>query len=114
MIEENRILPADPLAFIRECVREDRLILTWHVNIRMTGRSISLEKIMEAASTYEIIECYPEDKYFPSYLVYACCGQRVLHVLFGADVPNRNVRLITVYDPEENEWDGDLKRRKRP
>lgn len=67
---------------------------------------------MDAAPSYELLESYPDDKYFPSYLVYACCGERVVHVLFGADVPNRNVRLVTVYDPEASEWDSDLKRRR--
>lgn len=70
MAPEN-LIPEDPLAFIRRCVRLNKLKWTYHVNMRMKGRFISRQAILNSFEEYEIIEEYPKDKYFPSYLVYS-------------------------------------------
>ena len=67
----GRRLPTDALAFIQRCVRERRFYWTYHVNMRLAGRYISRDELLQATETYEIIESYPEDKYLPSYLVWA-------------------------------------------
>jgi len=41
----------------------------YHVNMRLGQRFIARETIIHAAKSYEVIEEYPEDKYFPSYLL---------------------------------------------
>ncbi len=102
----NRSIPEEPLAFIRECVRAKRLLWTWHANMRLKNRFIPREAILEAVESYEIIEAYPEDKYMPSYLVYARRGGMIFHVLFAVDVPGENVRVITAYHPRPEEWNG--------
>lgn len=111
---KNRVLPDDPLAFIKRCARARRLFWTWHVNLRLQKRFISREMILEAVGSYELIEAYPEDKYLPSYLVYGRQGNTVFHVLFAADVPEENARVVTAYYPRPEEWSEDLKRRKQP
>ena len=63
-------------------------------------------------STYEIIDEYPEDRYLPSYLVYAGNEGAVYHVLFAVDVAGDNVRVITAYRPDPNEWDVQLRKRR--
>lgn len=35
-----------------------------------------------------------------------------IHVLFAADVPGDNVRVITAYRPSPDEWNDDLKTRR--
>jgi len=110
----RRALPDDPLAFIRECVRERRVIWTYHVNVRMKGRYISRQMILDFVDTYEIIEAYPDDKYLPSYLACARRGTDLFHVLFGLDVRNSHVRVITSYRPDPGEWDDTLTKRLRP
>lgn len=62
--------------------------------------------------THEIIESYEDDKYLPSYLVWAPSGHGPFHVLFAADVDGDNVRIVTAYRPNVDEWDIDLKSRK--
>jgi hypothetical protein len=69
--------------------------------------------IIDAGPSYEVVESYPEDKYFPSYLVLGRTGADVFHVLFGTDVPGRNVRVVTAYYPSPAEWEPDLKTRRR-
>jgi len=113
-MEDKRIVPDDPLAFIKKCVRGRRVFWTLHVNMRLRSRFISREMIQGAIESYEIIECYPEDKYLPSYLVYGQHGGEIFHVLFGVDVPEEKVRVVTAYRPQPEEWSRDLKRRIKP
>jgi hypothetical protein len=81
--------------------------------MRLGQRFIARETIIEAADTYEIVEAYPEDKYFPSYLLLGRAGDDAFHVLFGADVEGQNVRINTAYYPSPEEWEADLKMRRR-
>jgi Domain of unknown function (DUF4258) len=91
----ERSVPDDVLSFIRECLRERRILWTYHVNMRLGQRFIARETIIQAANTYEIVEAYPEDKYFPSYLLLGREGDDAFHVLFGADVEGQNVQIVT-------------------
>jgi hypothetical protein len=107
-----RELPEDPLSFIQACVKERKILWTYHVNMRLETRYIPREAILEAVDSFEVIESYPEDKYLPSYLIYGEGDDFVFHVLFAADVPGQNVRVVTAYRPDLEEWSEDLKRRR--
>lgn len=91
----------DPLDFIRRCVRERKLFWTYHVNMRLQRRHIARDEILTSVDAYAIIESYPDDKYLPSYLV-ASSG---FHVLFAIDVEGDNVRVVTAYRPDPDEWE---------
>jgi Domain of unknown function (DUF4258) len=110
----ERVLPEDPLAFIQRCVQCRQLYWTYHINMRLQGRFISRQHILDAVDTYEVIESYPEDKYLPSYLVYATVGDEVFHILFAVDVPAEQARVITAYHPDPEAWEVDQKTRRRP
>ena len=107
-----RQLPENPLEFIRDCVQRREMLWTYHVNMRLRKRYIPREVILDAVGSFEIIESYPEDKYLPSYLVYAETETLIFHVLFATDVPGHNVRVVTAYRPNPAEWSEDLKRRR--
>jgi hypothetical protein len=64
-----RFQPAEPLAFVKECVSEGRLRWTYHVASRLGQRALTPQMLVDAFRTFEILESYPEDKYLPSYLV---------------------------------------------
>lgn len=81
--------------------------------MRLGQRFIARETIINAADTYELVEAYPEDKYFPSYLLLGREGDNAFHVLFGVDAEDQNVRIVTAYYPSPNEWETDLKTRRR-
>ncbi|MBF0101900.1 MAG: DUF4258 domain-containing protein [Desulfobacterales bacterium] len=102
----------NPLKFIRQCVQQRKIQWTYHVNMRLKNRGISREAIVSSISQYEIIEEYPKDKYFPSYLIYSQYQNIVFHVLFAADIECENVRVITAYIPNSEKWEGDLKTRR--
>jgi hypothetical protein len=108
----DRSVPDNPLEFIRGCVRQRRILWTYHVNLRLRRRFISREAILESVESFEVLESYPDDKYLPSYLVYARSGSDIFHVLFAVDVPGHNVRVVTAYRPDPAEWSADLKNRR--
>ena len=85
---------------------------TYHVNMRLAGRFIPREVILAAVAMYDLVEAYPDDKYLPSYLILARRDHDAFHVLFAADVPGDNVRVVTAYRPDPGEWQPDLKTRR--
>jgi len=109
----SRLFPDDPLDFIKRCVKDRKINWTFHVNMRLRGRYIPRRMILESVESFEIIEAYPEDKYLPSYLAFSRHGDYAFHVLFAVDVAGENVRIITAYRPNPEEWEEDLKTRRR-
>jgi len=68
-------------------------------------RDISVTEVEEGiASSAEVIEDYPEDKYGPSCLILGFTkAGRPLHV--QCSYPSRPlIKIITVYDPDPNLW----------
>lgn len=80
--------------------------------MRLGQRFISRQTIISATDSYEVAEAYPNDKYFPSYLLLGRQGEDVFHVLVGADVDGQNIRIVTAYYPSLDEWELDLKTRR--
>ena len=87
----ERRFPDDPIRFIQGCVRQGRLLLTYHVTMRLAGRFILRE----------------------AYLVLGRAGTDAFHVVFATDVEGDNVRVVTAYRPDSAEWHDDLKTRRR-
>jgi Domain of unknown function (DUF4258) len=95
MVSE-RLIPANPLNFIQRCVRQARVFWTYHVNMRMQGRFISRQAVLDSVENYDIIDEYPRDKYFASYLIRSRYQERVFQVLFAVDVEEDNVRVTPI------------------
>ena len=68
---------------------------------------------MASVNSYEIIEKYPEDKYLPSYLIYAKYREEVFHIQIAIDKENNSVRIVTTYKPTLDKWENDLKTRRK-
>lgn len=113
MPDPGRVLPTDPVGFIQDRIRAGEVMWTYHVTMRLRGRFVSRPAILEAVDSYEVIEAYREDKYLPSYLVLAQEEHGAFHVLFATDVPGRNVRVVTAYRPNPDEWEPDFRHRRR-
>ena len=111
-LNPERRLPDDPVGFIQDRVRRGRILWTYHVSMRLAGRFIPREAILAAVTTYQLVEAYPDDKYFPSYLILARHGSDAFHVMFATDVEGDNVRVVTSYRPDPGEWQADLKARR--
>jgi len=81
--------------------------------MRLKGRFISREAILDSLDTYEIIESYPRDKYMPSYLVYAVPHDEVIHIQIAADAKDDTVRIVTAYKPTLDKWEEGFKIRRK-
>jgi hypothetical protein len=68
--------------------------------------------LRDTSSTLEITEAYPRDKYLPSYLLRGVSDGRVFHVQIAADVDGENIRVVTMYIPDPDEWDEELRCRR--
>jgi hypothetical protein len=82
-----------------------------HALKRVVERNISESEITQVSKNAELIEDYPDDKYFPSCLLLGYTQEnRPLHLQVSlADTPM--VRIITIYEPDPEEWIEFRKRR---
>jgi hypothetical protein len=108
----ERVLADDPLKFIQKCVRERKVFWTYHVNMRLRHRFIRRKAILESHRSYEILEEYQKDKYFPSYLVRSVYQNDIIHIVFAVDLEEDNVRIVTAYLPNPAEWEPEFRTRR--
>ena len=80
--------------------------------MRLRGRFIHRQAILQSHERYEIIEEYPKDKYLPSYLVYSEHQGDIFHILFAVDLEGLNVRIVTAYRPNREEWEDGFRTRR--
>ena len=96
---------------IREKVAANAFEFSQHAVDQTILRRISVQEIREAIRTGKVIEDYPDDKYGPSCLVlgFAANG-KAIHL--QCSYPSRPViKIVTVYEPDPNEWIGYEQRR---
>ena len=73
---------------------------------------IKEKEVCEALISAKTIESYPEDKPYPSCLVYGRTAEnRLLHIVCAYAGDDDIVIIITVYQPDPAKWI-DLERRK--
>lgn len=61
----------DTLKFIRRCIEEGKILWTYHVNMRLRGRSIPRETVIMSRNSFEVIEEYPEDRYSKLFVIFS-------------------------------------------
>jgi hypothetical protein len=105
-------LPDAPLAFIKDCLSSGRVRWTYHVTMRLQQRTLTAGIVRAAMATLEIIEAYPHDKYLPSFLLRGESEVGVFHAQIATDVDGGNIRIVTMYTPDPNEWDDGLRFRR--
>lgn len=86
---------------------------TYHVSMRLQQRNLRSEMLMAAVDSFEMIENYPDDKYLPSFLVRGEAAGVVLPVQITTDVQGNNSRVVTMYAPAPDEWEKDLRVRRK-
>lgn len=80
----------------------------------MESRGISVADVLHVLASGERIEEYPDDTPFPSALLLARVRERPLHVVAARDTVNDVTYVVTVYEPDPNEWDAESRRRRAP
>ena len=89
---------------IRQKLETDRFDFSKHAVDQSIRRRIGVQEMLEAIANGEIIEEYPNDKYWPSYLIYGKTAEgRPLHV--QCSHPSRPlVKIVTLYEPDPARW----------
>ncbi len=90
-----------------------RLVFRVHAIQRMFQRGVSEDEVKQVVAVGETIETYPDDKPFPSRLMLGWSGSRPVHVVVADNVSDQEAIIITVYQPDVEEWEADSRRRKR-
>ena len=80
--------------------------------MRLQQRGLDAETLGNAIASLEIIEAYPDDKYLPSFLLRGEHKGAVFHAQIATDVEGDNIRVVTMYTPDPDEWDERLRKRR--
>lgn len=101
------------MRFIRSHVRAKRYRLTRHATIVRLERGIMISEIERALQNGEIIEEYPDDEPYPSCLVLGwLVSGDPLHLVCSRGNVEPALRIVTVYEPDDDLWKSDYKTRK--
>lgn len=88
------------------------IILTEHARVRLAERRITIQDVIRCIDTGEIIKQYEDDTPFPSCLILGVSiNNKYLHIVIGMN--NNYIHLIAAYYPNLEQWESDLKTRKR-
>lgn len=97
---------------LRQLNQAENYVVTMHGRRRMNERGILLGDVMNAVDHGEIIETYPEDYPFPSCLVLGLSiRETYLHAVVSLN--EGHIYLITAYFPSPDEWEPDMKTRRK-
>ena len=77
----------------------------------MFERNISDDEVVTVLESGETINEYPDDTPYPSKLMKGTVSDRVLHVLIAENIPENEIVVITVYEPDPNLWDSEFRRK---
>ena len=78
----------------------------------MFERRIDVEDVLQILRTGEVIEDYPSDTPYPSQLLFGWRATRPLHIVVATNAAENQCIIITVYEPDPEQWDSEFKRRK--
>lgn len=100
---------------ILKCFESDLVLYSRHAKFEMENEEfgrIFEKEVYEAICSGEVIEEYPEDKPYPSVLIYGRTTEnRPLHMVCAYSQTENLVIVVTVYYPDPKLWI-DYKRRK--
>ncbi|MHB8511960.1 MAG: DUF4258 domain-containing protein [Actinomycetota bacterium] len=85
-----------------------------HAVQRMAERGITTEDIRAVLNSGVVIEDYPADLPYPSRLMLGFKDGRPLHVVAAEAADARATIIITVFEPDEAQWDSTFQRRVMP
>jgi hypothetical protein len=85
---------------------------TNHATEFMARRAIKEQEAEKAIENGETIENYPDDKPFPSRLIFALVNSRPIHLVVAFDKITQTCFVITAYEPNTEKFEPDFKTRK--
>ncbi|MFQ5641242.1 MAG: DUF4258 domain-containing protein [bacterium] len=99
---------------IRDAIKNGRVRITDHADEEAVADKLVLDEIYFSVNNGEIIKQYPDDRPYPSCLLFgrSDSGDPV-HSVWAYNKQNKWAVLITVYRPDPNLWIDFKKRVKR-
>ena len=98
---------------IIDAVRHNRIKITDHADEEAENDQLTFDEVYFSVLNGEVIEDYPDDKPYPSCLIY---GQTFsgdpIHSVWAFNEQSKWAVLITVYRPDPSQWIDWRKRRK--
>jgi hypothetical protein len=101
------------LETIRQQLTQGEFEFSRHAFKRAVERNISELEIRQAGAQAQIIEHYPDDKYSPSCLLLGFTAERRPIHLQVSYIESDLVKIITLYEPDQEEWINFSQRRGR-
>ncbi len=97
---------------LKELVEKEQIVWRNHILERMRQRDIRISDVINCINTGEIIETYENDYPFPSVLILGKASDNsLLHVVCAKG--QEKIWMITVYNPDIDEWHEDFKTRRQ-
>lgn len=88
------------------------LVFRVHALRQMFNRRIGEADVEGVVRKGKIIEEYPDDNPYPSYLVCGTVHGRPLHVVGAYDKEEGVIIVVTAYEPDPDRWEDQYTRRK--
>ena len=83
-----------------------------HALQRMFERKIEPEEVERTLLEGRVIEEYPDDTPYPSFLKMTGSPDKILHVVYAVNETGEYI-VITVYRPDPRKWEDDFSKRKK-
>ncbi len=90
---------------IVEAINNNRVRITDHADDESDADKLSSEEVFYTVTHGEIIEDYPDDKPYPSCLIYGDTAKgEPVHSVWAYNESNQWAVVITVYRPDPQRW----------
>jgi hypothetical protein len=89
-----------------------KLVYRLHAVRRMLQGRIGESAIRKGIETGEVIATFPKDQPYPSRLLLGWSEGLPLHVLIAENSIDREMIVITVYQPDPDLWEPDFRKRR--
>lgn len=104
------------MQFIRQCYETNAVLYTAHARHEMRQEDfgeITDEEAYQAIFGGEVIEEYPDDKPYPSVLIFGLTqANRPIHLVCACDETGNRTIVVTVYQPDPQRWENFRRRKK--
>jgi hypothetical protein len=102
-------------SIIRELAVRDRIAFKKHSLLRMHQRGIGVDDVRTALISGQVVETYEADKPLPSCLILGYTqNNRPIHAVIAPDEAEEMLWVITVYEPNIEDWEEDFRMRRNP
>jgi len=92
---------------------DKKIIFSNHSVKQMFQRDIMVEEVKFILHNGVAITEYPDNKPYPSKLLYAVCNSKPLHVVCSENYEENTIIIITAYEPSPDIWENDFVTRKK-